>query len=147
MAIVEFETTASAVYVTANTVTNFEGYAVVADGTTGSTALIANNTLNAGATGAPAVLVDNGSFNVSGNKISHVSWSGTQGASQVVCGTGSYLSCGASTLSVKTAAIQAVSEGAGGPTDLTLFHNRFVMDRLSLATLSMPTGAVTVQWI
>jgi len=116
------------------------------NGVPGTTALIENNTINALATGAPGILVDNGTFNVSRNLVTHVSNGGTNGASQVVCGTGSYLTC-ATTLSVRTAAVQAVSEGAGGPTDVTLWANTFHFDSLSLASLAMPTGAVTVQWV
>ncbi|HYK93490.1 MAG TPA: hypothetical protein VEY07_05550 [Thermoplasmata archaeon] len=144
-AIAEYETAASSVYITGNTITGATGYAIVVNGAPGTTALIANNTVNQLATGAPGILVDNGTFNVSKNVISHTSATGTNGASQVVCGTGSYLSC-ATTLSIRTAAIQAVSEGAGGPTDVTLFANTFSHDNLSMATVALPTGSVTTQW-
>lgn len=144
-AIADVATTAASVFITGNSVTSFTGYAIVVNGAPGSTALITNNTVNALGTGAAGILVDNGTFNVSENKISHVSTSGTQGSSQVVCGTGSYLSCG-TTLSIRTAGIQAVSEGAGGLTDVTLFANTFTSDSLSIATLAMPTGAVTLQF-
>jgi hypothetical protein len=145
-AIVEYETTASSVQIVGNTVTTDEGYGIVVNGAPGTTALIENNTVNQIATGAPGILVDNGTFNVSRNTVTHVHDTGTNGASQVVCGTGSYLSC-ATTLSVSTAAVQAVSEGAGGPTSLTLWANTFHYDALSLATLAMPTGSVNVQWV
>ena len=146
IAIAEFETSPSSVFITANSVSGATGYGIVVDGTVGSTALIANNTVNQLTTGAPGILVDNGTFNVSKNVISRVSATGTNGASQVVCGTGSFLSC-SPTLSIRTAAIQAVSEGAGGPTDVTLFQNTFSRDNLSMATLAMPTGSVTTQWV
>jgi hypothetical protein len=147
VAIGEFETTASSVKILGNSITGAEGYGIVVNGAPGTTALIENNTINAAATGAPGILVDNGTFNVSRNLVTHVSNGGTNGASQVVCGTGSYLVCGSSTLSVRTAAVQAVSEGAGGPTDVTLWANSLHLDSLSLASLAMPTGAVTVQWV
>jgi hypothetical protein len=145
-AITEYETTASSVQIVGNTVTAAEGYGIVVNGAPGTTALIENNTVNALATGAPGILVDNGTFNVSRNTVTHVHDTGTNGASQVVCGTGSFLSC-ATTLSVATAAVQAVSEGAGGPTSLTMWANTFHFDALSLATVAMPTGSVTVQWV
>ncbi|MCI4356696.1 MAG: right-handed parallel beta-helix repeat-containing protein [Thermoplasmata archaeon] len=145
-AIAEFETTATSVHITGNTITAAEGYGIVVNGAPGTTAYIANNTINAAATGAPGILVDNGTFNISHNLITHVRSSGTNGASQVVCGTGSYLVC-ATTLTIPTAAVQAVSEGNGGPTNVTLWSNTFHLDSLSLATLAMPTGAVTVQWV
>jgi hypothetical protein len=145
-AIAEYESTASSVQIVGNTVTAAEGYGIVVNGAPGTTALIENNTVNALATGAPGILVDNGTFNVSRNTVTHVRDTGTNGASQVVCGTGSYLSC-PTTLSVPTAAIQAVSEGAGGPTSLTVWANTFHSDALSLATVAMPTGSVTVQWV
>jgi hypothetical protein len=141
-AIADYATTASSVFITGNTLTSFLGYGIVVNGAPGSTAFIGNNTVNAVATGAPGILVDNGTFNISKNTISYASASGSNGASQVVCGTGSYLSC-TSTLSVRTAAIQAVSEGAGGSTDVTLYQNKFVRDVHSMATLAMPTGSVT----
>ncbi len=146
VAIAEYATTASSVFILSNSVSSFLGYGIVVNGAPGSTALIANNTVNAISTGAPGILVDNGTFNVSGNVISHASASGTNGASQVVCGAGSYLSCTPS-LSIRTAAIQAVSEGSGGPTDVTLFANTFKLDSLSVATLAMPTGSVTTQFV
>jgi hypothetical protein len=145
-AIADFETTPSTVFITNNLVTGAMGYGIIVNGAPGSTALIENNTINAAATGAPGILVDNGTFNVSKNIISHVSNAGTNGASQVVCGTGSYLSC-PTTMSISTAAIQAVSEGAGGPTSVTLFGNIFHADALSFAAVAMPTGSVSVQWV
>jgi hypothetical protein len=145
-AIVEFETTASSVQIVANVVVSAEGYGIVVNGAPGTTALIENNTVNMLATGAPGILVDNGTFNVSRNTVTHVRSTGTNGASQVVCGTGSYLSC-PTTLSVATAAVQAVSEGVGGPTSLTLWSNFFHSNSLTLATVAMPTGSVTVQWV
>ncbi|MCI4330431.1 MAG: hypothetical protein L3K19_01100 [Thermoplasmata archaeon] len=145
-AIAVFETTPSSVYITNNGITGAEGYGIVVNGAPGSTAYIGNNTVNSAATGAPGILVDNGTFNVSQNTVSHVSNSGTNGASQVVCGTGSYLSC-PTTMSIHTAAVQAVSEGAGGPTSVTFFHNGFHADVLSFAAVAMPTGSVTLQWV
>ncbi|MCI4319080.1 MAG: hypothetical protein L3K23_02970 [Thermoplasmata archaeon] len=144
--IASFATTAATLFITSNTLSGFEGYGIVANGAPGSSTFIGNNSLNALATGAPGILVDNGTFNVTGNTISHVAKTGTQGASQVVCGTGSYLSC-SPTLSIHTAAIQAVSEGSGGATDLTVYRNTFSHDSLSLATLAMPTGSVSVDWV
>ncbi len=145
MGIVEFEFTPGSVFILSNSVSGYLGYGIVVNGAPGSTALIANNTVNGLLTGAPGILVDNGTFNVSGNVISHASAAGSNGASQVVCGAGSFLSCTPS-LSIRTAGIQAVSEGSGGPTDVTLFQNTFKVDNLSLATLAMPTGSVTTQW-
>ncbi|MCI4317932.1 MAG: right-handed parallel beta-helix repeat-containing protein [Thermoplasmata archaeon] len=147
MAIVEYETTPTALKILGNTITGFTGYAIVANGAPGSTVFISNNTINAIATGAPGILVDNGTFNVSGNTITHVKFTGTQGASQVVCGTGAFLTCGTSTLSIATAAIQAVSEGAGGPTDVTMRLDKFSADRLTMSSLAMPTGSVTMQLV
>jgi hypothetical protein len=144
--IAEYETTASSVQIVGNTISGDEGYGIVVNGAPGSTALIENNSVNQAATGAPGILVDNGTFNVSRNTVTHVRSTGTNGASQVVCGTGSYLSC-PTTLSVATAAVQAVSEGNGGPTSLTLWANTFHFDTLTLATVAMPTGSVTVQWV
>lgn len=145
--IAEFETTASSVQIVGNTITSGDdGYGIVVNGAPGSTALIENNTVNQLATGAPGILVDNGTFNVSRNTVSHVRDTGTNGASQVVCGTGSFLSC-PTTLSIPTAAVQAVSEGVAGPTSLTLWDNTFHFDVLSLSTVAMPTGSVTVQWV
>jgi hypothetical protein len=144
--IVEYETTASSVYITGNFITSYEGYGIVVNGAPGSTAFIGNNTVNGAATGAPGILVDNGTFNISRNIISHASLSGTNGASQVVCGAGSYLSC-PTTMSIATAAVQAVSEGAGGPTNVLMFQNTFHFDKWALATVAMPTGSVSVQWV
>jgi hypothetical protein len=139
-------TAAGTLFITSNTVSGFMGYGIVANGEPGSSTFIGNNTVNAAATGAPGILVDNGTFNVTGNTISHVAKTGTQGASQIVCSPGGPLVC-STTLSIRTAAIQAVSEGSGGPTDLTTYRNTFSHDSLSLATLAMPTGSVTVQWV
>ncbi|MCI4332254.1 MAG: right-handed parallel beta-helix repeat-containing protein [Thermoplasmata archaeon] len=144
--IAEYETTASSVQIVGNSISGDEGYGIVVNGAPGTTALIENNTVNQAATGAPGILVDNGTFNVSRNTVTHVQSGGTNGGSQVVCGTGSYLSC-PSTLSIATAAVQAVSEGIGGPTSLTLWDNTFHFDSLTLATVAMPTGSVTVLWV
>lgn len=144
--IAEYETTASSVQIVGNSISGDEGYGIVVNGAPGTTALIENNSVNQAATGAPGILVDNGAFNVSRNTVTHVKSTGTNGASQVVCGTGSYLACG-TTLSIATAAVQAVSEGSGGPTSLTLWDDTFHFDSLSLATVAMPTGSVTVQWV
>lgn len=134
------------VKIVGNKVTGSTAYGIVANGLPGAHALIANNTVSSVGTGAPGILVDNGSFNVSGNKISGVSASGTNGANQTVCGPTSYLTC-TPDANISTAAIQAVSESGVGPTGLTLFSNTFTSDVLSVATLAVAGGSVSVNWI
>lgn len=126
-----------------NTLTNSSGYAIVVNTVPGTQTLIANNTITNTSAQGVGILVDNGTFNVSGNKIYHAQNTGANGASQVVCGTGSYLNC-ATTTTIATAAIQAVSESGAGPTDVSLFANTFRFDSHSLATRDVNGGSVSV---
>jgi len=136
---------AAPVQIVGNTVSGSTGYGIVVNGAAGSQALIANNTVSEAGVGGVGILVDNGTFNVSGNTVSHSSSSGTNGASQVVCGTGSYLSC-SPTQNISTAAIQAVSENGTGSTTVVLFGNVFKFDTLSVASLAVRGGSVNLQF-
>jgi len=133
------------IQIVGNSVSGSTGYGIVENGEYGTQALIANNTVNEAGAGGVGILVDNGTFNLTGNHIEHSSSSGTNGASQVVCGSGSYLACSPSQ-SVSTAAIQAVSESSAGPTNLVLSGNVFRSDSLSIATTSVLGGSVSLQF-
>lgn len=133
-------------YITGNTVTNSVAYGIVENEVPGAHAFVGNNTVTNPGTGGVGILVDNGSFNLTHNKIAHVSSSGTNGASQVVCGTGAFLAC-SPTRSVTTAAIQAVSESGVGATSLVLFDNSYSFDSLHLATLAVLGGSVSVAFV
>jgi parallel beta-helix repeat protein len=141
MGIVDYSNNSSKIL--GNTVTNSTGYGIVANGAPAGQVLIANNTVKNPGTGGIGILVDSGTFNLTGNHIAFTSSGGSNGASQPVCGTGAYLSC-TPTRSVSTAAIQAVSESGSGPTDVTLFKNAFRSDSLSLATLAVLGGSVSI---
>lgn len=131
--------------VVGNSVSGSLGYGIVVNGAPGVGQLVANNSVNELGAGGVGILVDNGTFNVTDNTISHTSASGTNGASQVVCGTGSFLSCSPSQ-SVSTAAIQAVSESSVGATNVLLAGNIYHFDNLSVATQAVLGGSVALQF-
>jgi hypothetical protein len=129
-----------------NTVLNSAGYGIVVNGVPGTNEFIGNNTLKAAPGGGVGILVDNGTFNLTDNRVAGTSASGGNGASQAVCGTGAFLAC-TPTQSVSTAGIQAVSESSVGPTVVVLSKNEFTNDNLSLATLAVLGGAVNLQFV
>jgi hypothetical protein len=127
-----------------NTVDSSSAYGIVAYtvGAAGDSVAISGNTmnneesLNSATWGAPGILVDGGSFNVSGNHIlgSSTAAGSSNGASQVD-GSGT----------VATAAIEGTSESSTYPTTLYTSNNVYRMDSFSLATLGVGGGTVNVE--
>lgn len=148
MAIVDFGP--NLVRIIGNVVTNATGYGIVVNGASAISttyAFIGNNTISSKGDGGVGILVDNASANLTQNKISWVSNTHDQGASQAVCApSGTFLVC-PTTHSVSTAAIQGVSESSVGATSLTLYNNVFTHDATQVATLGVLGGSVNVNFV
>jgi hypothetical protein len=147
-----------------NTVDTSNAYGIVANGASGGgdSVTIALNTINNEATvnptsgiwGAPGILVDTGSFSVTGNHIlgSSTASGSSNGKSQTVCGpdggtgtTGTPILVCSSYANISTAAIQGVSESGSGITNLNLGGNVYTADSVHLATLGVLGGSVNVE--
>ena len=144
-----------AVTISHNTVDSSIAYGIVAEGAPGGgdSITISHNTvdneasLDASIWGAPGILVDTGNFTLAGNTVQGSSTvvGASDGASQEVCGPdygatlGPYLDCGTTT-NLTTAAIQASSESATNPTNVTLSGTTFGEDSNLIATLGVLGG-------
>ncbi len=142
-----------------NTIDSSSAYGIDAQGAPGGidTVTISKNTINNEVTldaslwGAPGILVDTGTFVISGNILdgSSTAAGASNGASEAVCGpivgsNGQNYSdpityCG-STVSLVTAAIEASSENGFDQTNVTLSSNAFAEDSNLIATLGVLGG-------
>jgi hypothetical protein len=137
-----------------NTVDSSTAYGIVVDGAPGGgdSATIMSNTVNDEASvnptvhGAPGILVDTGTFTVTGNKIlgSVASSGSSNGVTQAVCGPVDVFNYCPSFENITTAAIQGASESSSDLTVLDLSGNVYTQDTYSLATLGVTDGAVNV---
>jgi hypothetical protein len=140
--------------ITHNTVTQSNGYGIVANGAPGSgdSVAISQNTvnneqsLNAGIWGAPGILVDTGTFTLSHNHIlgSQSTSSASNGVNQTICGpSGFSYTCGG-TVNITTAAIQGVSGSSSNPTTIILSGTSYTQDSNQLSTVGVDGGIVSV---
>ena len=126
-----------------NLVTGSHHFGVVVDGFPGGSAHLTGNTIRGATAHSVALLLDNGTFNVTGNFFGGTQATGSSGAGQLVCGPNAFLVC-ATDASTSTAAIEVVSESSAGPTTLYLGANSYNADNARLSTLAVNGGSVVV---
>jgi hypothetical protein len=140
--------------ITHNTVTQSNGYGIIANGAPGSgdSVTISQNTvnnehsLNAGIRGPPGILVDTGTFALSHNHIpgSQSVSAASNGVNQTICGTSGFSYTCASTVNITTAAIRGVSGSSSDPTTLILRGTSYTQDSNQLSTVGVDGGIVSV---
>jgi len=143
-----------------NAVYSSNAYGIVADGAPGGgdsvtitfNAVSNRPVLDPTVWGAPGILVDTGTFHISGNSVSgsKAVLGASNGVSQAVCGPSTpgawwspYYSC-ATNQSTPTAAIEGASENASNPTTMIIFGNVYTLDSYRLSTLGVLGGTVNV---
>lgn len=128
-------------FILSNHITNSNAYGIVEYGTPTAIVEITGNTVANPVTKSIGIFVANGTFYLTGNKVTWAEDSGQQGASQAVTGPGTVYPT-APAANIATAAVQAVSDG--GPTTVYEVGNIVKHSSASLSTLSAFGGSVTI---
>ncbi len=145
------------VTISQNTVDQSNAYGIVANGAPGgedSVTIHANTidnsvSLNPSIWGAPGILVDTGTFTLSGNHItgSSTASGSSNGASQTVCAPTGYPTVCSTTQSIPTGAIQGASESGTDVTVMVIGGNSYSGDSYQLTTLGVDGGTVNVKLV